>query len=94
MKKKIVIPAKAGIQCIFVFQVAKTVWIPAFARMTVKVSKRLPLIWSVGMTMISVRIMFVTVADNAMCVMVLVQTPTSPFKIVRMLMVFIVNMAV
>ena len=51
-------------------------------------------VFSVSMTMVGVRIMFVTVADNAMRVMVLVRTTTHPFKIVRMLMVCIVNMAV
>jgi len=40
-KNKIVIPAKAGIQCILVFKDAKDVWIPAFAGMTVTGSKRL-----------------------------------------------------
>jgi len=38
---KIVIPAKAGIQCIWVFRDAQEVWIPAYAGMTVTGSKRL-----------------------------------------------------
>ena len=40
-KNKIVIPAKAGIQCILVFKDANKVWIPAFAEMTVMGCKRL-----------------------------------------------------
>ena len=42
-KNKIVIPAKAGIQCILVFKDAQEVWIPAFAGMTVTGCKRLPI---------------------------------------------------
>ena len=36
-----VIPAKAGIQCMLVYQGTKVVWIPAFAGMTMVGSKRL-----------------------------------------------------
>ena len=36
-----VIPAKAGIQCMLVYQGTKAVWIPAFAGMTMVGSKRL-----------------------------------------------------
>jgi hypothetical protein len=35
-----VIPAKAGIQCMLVYQGTKAVWIPAFAGMTMVGSKR------------------------------------------------------
>jgi hypothetical protein len=38
-----VIPAKAGIQCMLVYQGTKAVWIPAFAGMTMVGSKRLRL---------------------------------------------------
>ena len=38
-----VIPAKAGIQCMLVYQGTKAVWIPAFAGMTMVGSKRLQL---------------------------------------------------